>query len=216
MQRRIGLERAVVAGLVAVVVGACSDGEELVLRDTELYAVSLTPLNGSGVTGAAAFEVTEGGDFVVGMEVLSLADGQPHPQHVRAGPACPTSASDADGDGLIDVSEAATDFGLILIPLDEDLADPGVNGFPTGTPVEYQASVAYGVLMAHLDAADIDPDDSLVTLDGEDLQLDARTVVIHGAWVREGGVVAGGTEGATYDAMLPVACGTIDRVGPGT
>lgn len=210
--------RSIAAALAVLTAGfaltGCDDEDDLTLTDTALYAAALTALNGSGVTGAAAFEVSESGDFAAGVEVLSLADGQGHAQHVHAGAACPASSADADADGLIDLGEGVADYGLILIPLDDNLADPGLNGFPSGPETDYDATVAYATLMAHLSAADPDPGDNLVTLNGADLELEERTVVIHGAWVLNGQVVAGGTQGATYDATLPVACGAIDRVGP--
>lgn len=214
MARRIGARPGLGALALAVAVGGCADGTELLVNDTELYAASVAALNGSGVTGAAAFQVDRDGDVVAGAEILSLAEGREHALYVRAGASCPAASADVDGDGLVDEDEGVAAYGLILIPLDDDLSDPTPNAFPSGSPVEYEGAVAYATLMAHLGVPDPDPADDRVTLGGGELALGERTLVVHGGWVLDGRVVADGTPGAAYEPSLPVACGAIDRVGP--
>lgn len=193
-----------------LVLGACDEDGVLEIEE-EVFAAELTALNGSGVTGTATFVADEDGAFTARVQAIGLAPGEVHPQHVHAGASCPTLALDDDGDGLIGVAEGGPAYGLILIPLDGDLADAGQNlsSFPTGTPIDYEQSVGLDALLAAISGPDPDPDDMLTKLDGEALALGTRSVVLHGAFVLDGEVVPAGTAGAEYQATLPVACGTV-------
>ena len=160
------------------------------------YRADLAALNGSGVSGTATFTTEDGGDFTADVDASGLADGQVHPQHIHAAGACPTSAADTSGDGLVDLGEGAAAYGSPIIPLDDDLADGMANTFPSGASINYSQSTALGTIQD--------------LLDPESLALDTRTVVLHGAHVLNGQIVAGGTTNAQYVATLPVACGPIE------
>lgn len=202
---RPALSCALALGTVALF-GACDDitGDD----DRRLYTATLAPLNNSGVQGTATFRVDEDGLFVAGVGATGLAPGQTHPQHIHAAGQCPTPAM-AGEDGLLTVPDGAPAYGLILLPLDSDLTMQSVQDFPQGNVITYQETADYDEIVASLSGPDNDPDDMVTKLDGNDLLLQTRSVVLHGAFVLNDRVVPAGTAGAEYMATLPVACGTV-------
>ncbi|KNC19998.1 hypothetical protein AC792_03155 [Arthrobacter sp. RIT-PI-e] len=87
------------------------------------YSSTLGQLNGTTGTGSITLDVT-GDQATVDLQVSGLAetfmDGPyPHVQHVHGGAAgtCPTPDADANGDGIINTSEAAANYGDILTTL---------------------------------------------------------------------------------------------------
>ena len=187
-----------------------ADGSAMV----QMYVADLMPLNNSGVTGTARFQIV-GDKFQARVHAKDLAPGQAHPQHVHAGAQCPFPQSefDADGDGLVEILEAAPAYGKVLIPLDNILADQSPNMFPVANPsgtLNYQEKTSLGALLMALTNGVVPNPAVFTDLDGEELDMAERTVVLHGAFVKDGRVVQANVEGAEYVATLPVACGTIE------
>jgi hypothetical protein len=105
-------------------------------------------------------------------------------------------SADSDGNGRISVSEGAPAYGGIRVPLDGSLDTAGEsNGLGDGNTMPtadgsgaymYEESIATGDL----------------ALNGggsfSDLNLDQHAIVVHGL-----------TVDGTYEATLPVACGTL-------
>ncbi len=175
-----------------------------------MYAAELTPLNNSGVRGAAAF-VIENGMVTARVHATGLVPNRLHPQHVHGlggnqNSVCPApSAANripnspmeaADPDQFISVAEGLPDYGEIRVPLDGQLnttAEPMT--FPTANAegvVDYRQSTAVGPLLEALKPFALRPE-----------QL---VVVLHG------GFVTGPDGQEVYVASLPVACGQIRKV----
>ena len=98
------------------------------------YSIELESLNDSGATGIALL-VLDGNDLTVTIESDGLVPGQPHAQHIHGMPTldvdymCPTSADDANGDGIVTTSEGVPSYGEVTIALTTEgdmSADSGV------------------------------------------------------------------------------------------
>jgi Cu/Zn superoxide dismutase len=164
--------------------------------DATTYTASLGALNDSGVSGQATVTV-EGDQFVVNVDAQGTEANMVHAQHIHGfaseASSCPTPAADTSGDGLVSVSEGAPSYGGILVPLDgsldtaEGLGD--LETFPTGDgSYSYEMSIMTSSL-------DVNDDQSF-----EDLRLGDHAIVVHGL-----------TVDSSYQATLPVACGTLSR-----
>jgi len=196
---------------LAVAAAGCADDSSGV--QTELYTVQLQALN-TQVAGnvSASGEITVTGDQLTARIDASGMDDTLHPQHIHLVASCPTMADDANGDGYLDVIEGAPSYGLILVPLDDDLSSQaaGSSGFPTGSSFSWEETTSMSVLMADLQAADPDSGDPVVKLDaGESLDLAGRSVVIHGVADEDLPETVQGLGGLPGNVVLPIACGTI-------
>jgi hypothetical protein len=133
---------------------------------TQHFAVTLTALNGSGVSGTGSL-LLNGNALTFRLDISGLESGQSHTIDIRglsSGSAtCPTASADTNHDGLISATEGAPYFGDELVALDAS---------------------AHG--------------NTTQTISSNVLPLDTRTVVAFGKTVN-----------GSYDATLPVACGTI-------
>ena len=75
----------------------------------------------------------------------------------------------------------------------------------------YADTVSFTTLLNDLTAADPDPNDALVKLTTADLNIDSRTVVIHGVSDTTTLPATVATlPGLTPQQSLPVACGTVN------
>lgn len=164
---------ALAAGMAAVVMSAAGCGDfldPLELDADRRYAGSLSPLNGSGVTGSVEFIVDEDDDeFMVAADAAGLTPYQPHAQHVHEAPECPTMTHDANGDGWLDALEAMDTAGSILVALDSDLSAVAADSFPTSSAtgrISYEAHVPLTTILAAIDTEPFAPD--------------TRTYMIHG------------------------------------
>ena len=213
---RVGL-----AGALVLFGAACADQSEPVAPRSdadlashdgdggpELYAAELTPLNNSGVVGAAAFVIANG-ELTARVFARGLVPGQLHPQHIHGleggqNSTCPapdaaddipnSPATAANPDAIISVAEGAPAYGAVRVPLDGELdgtAQPST--FPTansGGIVNYLQKTSFGELQASIEPFQLRPLDQLV-------------VVLHGA------MVTGPDGQQVYDASIPVACAQI-------
>lgn len=89
------------------------------------YQVPLTQLNDSGASGTALVELN-GTKLTVDIKASGLVPNSPHAQHFHGGTSgknfeCPTpadvKAADADGNGVLSTTEAASFYGPIMISL---------------------------------------------------------------------------------------------------
>src|SRR5262249_26351339 len=89
------------------------------LVPTLRYAVALSPLNASGVSGTVRLELT-GDVLVVTTHVNGLAPNQTHYEHIHGNPgsavSCPTAAS-ADASGIVSVAQGLAVVGPIAFDL---------------------------------------------------------------------------------------------------
>lgn len=183
-------------------------------KDKGKDKMQLNPLNSSGVSGTATVMMTESGHFEVINNIEGLAPQMVHPQHVHGfvmenmadqNAVCPPPSA-AGNDGLLTLQDGLPFYGPVLIPLDDKLVPLTADNFPVATPagtISYGAKVKTQSLVSAFDAAHNG------TQKVADLELGKRVIVIHGAFVMNNRVVAPGTEGATYMATLPVACGEL-------
>lgn len=107
----------------ALAIGAVALAGSPAMAADATYSSTLGQLNGTTGTGSITVDVT-GDQAAVKLQVSGLAetfmDGPyPHVQHIHGGAqgVCPTAADDANGDGIVSVSEGAGRYGGILTTL---------------------------------------------------------------------------------------------------
>lgn len=171
-------------------------GESAFLEADRFYFADLSPVNGSGVRGAAVFAYDEDtNSLTVLVTATGLEPNRPHAQHIHGfadgrNATDPTAAFDTDGDGFIELPEGGLAWGPVMF------------GFPTVTT---ETGEQFLVETFQL------PEDSPVAGD----LLTLRTYNIHGMSVPEG--AGAGTSGEVngsggYIAPLVVADGEIQAV----
>lgn len=111
---RLILTAGVSTLLMALVVGPAR-------ADTTVIA-HLKSLNGSGVGGTATLTATDDGRLTVVIHSHGLVPGQPHAQHIHGSVGgghfmCPSSADDANGDGILTNEEATGEYGTLFFSL---------------------------------------------------------------------------------------------------
>lgn len=177
------------------------NGDDLLLADgTQTWSGTLTPQNGSTVAGTVTATLTDS-LLQVQIQATGLEPNQIHAAHIHglssdagtpANSTVPTSVTDQDADGFIELAEGATAIGPALLDLKAggQFATAGADGSLNLTSSFDLSSLPQGT-----DVADLFP-------------LDMRTVEIHGLTVAAGqGALTGGeVDGsAGYKATLPVA-----------
>lgn len=186
-------------------------------QEARIFTVDLQPLNNSGVTGEGTIQYIREGKFQVHLMAENLAPDLAHPQHIHgfgvtdASPqdaVCPPMSAAGD-DGLLTLAEGLPFYGPVLVPLDSELTPLTQQKYPRANQhgqVNYLEYTNLSTLITELDMAN----EGTQTL--RNLALDKRVIVIHGAYVLNNMIVPEGTEGAEYNASLPVACGEIVEV----
>jgi hypothetical protein len=142
-----------------------------------------------------------------------------HPQHVYTGGRCPTTNDDTNGDGFIDILEAETVLGKILIPLDADISSQsaGQRFFPIGDLsgyYHYERITNFRRFLEDLQEPDQNPDDNVTKLDpGAGLSLAGRTVMIQGVVETVVFPETVATKGRFKPFQtLPIACGVFEEI----
>ena len=186
--------------------------EKLDKKDKEnavrVFEAELQPLNNSGVSGKFLATYVVGGNIQAEVNARNLVPGMVHPQHIHAKNQCPPMSA-AGEDGLLTLSDGLPFYGPVFIPLDDNLVPLGAEVFPMANKngqLNYAQRAKLSQFMAALDGTQEEENADKF------LNLGHRTVVIHGAYVKDNMIVPAGTEGADYDASLPVACGEIKEV----
>jgi len=120
--------------------------------------------------------------------------------------ACPTSAQDANGDGIIDLIETEPVSGTTMVPFNADPVKLDIpdESYPTAAAdgsYSYEKTVSMSALQA--------------ALGGAPLALEKRVVFIHGvpdSMTLPGTVASLGPVPA--QKTIPIACGSLDVVAP--
>jgi len=118
--------RAFLLALLCLAVSACGQSStpgaqrpSPAMEPTLRYAVTLSPLNASGVSGTVRLELT-GDMLVVTTHAIGLAPNQTHYEHIHGTPggavSCPTAAN-ADASGMVSVAEGLAVVGPIAFDL---------------------------------------------------------------------------------------------------
>ena len=177
--------------------------------DLTTWAVNVSPLNGSGVSGAGTFVLdTDTNLLTVNVTVSGLEVGGAHPSHIHGrfdddgdprDSVTPTLAADADGDGFIEVMEGLPAYGDILLPFDPVTTATGTATVSAVVDVTDDSNFMSGLTGTSYEGEDIFP-------------LELREFVIHGRSVD--GSTGAGTPGSVdgtpgYKMTLPVGAGEI-------
>lgn len=207
------------AGALVVLGAACNDDDGVVDNNpTEQYSATLSPMNNSGASGTATFDIRNG-QFVATLNTTGVTADIVHAQHIHFANACPTAAADANGDGLVDVVEGLPTYGKILVPLDATLATQDDMGdFPMANAdgsYTYKDSTSLDAMVTDLRTSQSDT--SVVAQLGasEELNMGTRAVVVHG--VADSTTLPSTVQtlpGLTPQQTLPVLCGPVSRVSP--
>ncbi|MDT0651921.1 hypothetical protein, partial [Autumnicola edwardsiae] len=153
------------------------------------YKACLKDLNDSGAV-AFSYARLEGNTLYTSVLAYNLESGEQHPQHIHGftdgtNATCPDMSDDENGNGFIEIAEGLSDYGDVLLPLDEANGD-----FPVALGGMYFYQRTFTLTDAMVD--DLDP-------------LDQKVVVLHGMDADLDG--AGNDYTYTYQPSLPVACG---------
>jgi len=186
---------------------AALTGEDAYADDEMFFSTSFTALNGSGVSGMALAGFDEDTDqLTVTIYAKGLEEGQMHPQHIHGFMAdmmgnvqdsmTPSMDMDEDGDGFLELAEAAPNYGPILLSLTEGMGDD--------FPMPDDDGVVMYTMSFDLPEQDL----------GADPMLGLREIVLHGLSLDAGdGAGDGEADGtAGYKATLPVAAGELEMV----
>ncbi|EKE44800.1 hypothetical protein OCGS_1183 [Oceaniovalibus guishaninsula JLT2003] len=187
------------------------------------FKAALTELNGSGVSGSVIFDVDRTANTLrARAEIFGLTPDRLHVNHIHGrfnddgtprDSILPTMDLDDDGDGFVEVLEAAPNYGDILLSLEPALAlpDPDPSAVHSGPFADASGVLRYDLLFDLTDdsiffspvlgndytSADIFP-------------LHLREYVIHGLIV-PGGIDPSAPDGG-FVATMPVAAAEISPV----
>lgn len=187
-----------------------------------IYKATLAPIPlNSAVAGSPTGTldvVIEGDEFNATMKMTGVAGSMRHAQHIMIGTSCPTASNDVNNDNYVDVLEGVPNYGLILIPLDGNLEDQddGASGFPIANAAgsySWTKTASLSRMIADLQDADLDLEDGLGKLDGSELNLEGKVVIVHGVKQTSNlpSTVATLDDFKNFES-LPIACGKIERV----
>lgn len=194
-----------------------------VLATPITYQATLTPLNGSDVSGTATLVLRPNDNALdVTINASGLVPGRLHPQHIHGrfnnagepiNSVSPPPSEDTDGDGNVELVEALSSYGPVLVPLTSPPGD--ALAFPTAPGGTISFTQTYDLL---------DPDTFApgFGVDGL-LPLDLREIVLHGSFEIPGpdanatglpdlGQQTDNSGEPVYIAALPVASGVIETV----
>jgi hypothetical protein len=173
------------------------------------YQATLGAVNGSGVTGTGMVTL-DGNTATVTIDASGLLAGAPHAQHFHFGAAgtCPTQADDANGDGFVAVTEAASRYGAIgtsLTTSGDTSPDSGlaIDRFPTDGNESYSRTIELTPDVA----AAFEQGTAVLVLHGVDKD---------GSGTYDGSIMSDLDPSLPMEATAPAACGSFDAAQMGT
>ena len=210
---RFALLMATLAGTCVVASGA--PAADLGNDSQVVYTAHLHPMNsvvtGLQTTGEVRFSVV-GDKLTISVTAHGLPPNIVHWQHFHGfadnrAATCPSTAADANGDGIIDLIETESMAGMTMVPFTDD---PVAMDVAHGTYPKASAAGTYTyrqtVSLTGLTAA------FAKAFNGQPLDLDRRVVLIHGVVPTSRLPASAASLGRIpADVTLPIACGRIER-----
>jgi hypothetical protein len=193
-----------------------------VTGESTVYRAMLSPLNadaaGSAASGEATFTIS-GDTLTIEISVKGVTPNMEHLQHFHGfadsdqKATCPTAADDTNGDGIIDLIETEPVVGTTMVPFHADPVNMQIvnDTYPTAN-ADGSYTYTKAVSLDALTKAFLKQFPQQ-----QSLNLDHRVVMIHG--------IASSTalpdtvqslDDIPAQVTLPVACGVIEQVQPGT
>ena len=207
--------------LAATLAGTCAAAGAALAADLgndsqAVYVAHLHPMNsvvtGLQTTGEVRFSVV-GDKLTISVTAHGLPPNIVHWQHFHGfadnrAATCPSAAADANGDGIIDLIEAASTAGMTMVPFTDD---PITLDVAHGTYPKASAAGTYTyrqiVSLTGLTAA------FAKAFNGQTLDLDRRVILIHGVIpTSKLPKSAASLRPIPAHVTLPIACGRIERV----
>lgn len=192
---------------LAIAVASVLSAVAFATNDKTRFGATLAPIphnaiadGGSNVTGTASLKVT-GTQVHVNIHVRGLTPNLPHAMHIHGilGDAnvCPPASADTSGDGLISLEEGAPFYG----PIDTSFTTTG------------DTSAASGLALERFPVADDEGNlnyNRTFTIPQNILDsLGSLHIVVHGLALDGNSTGPVGGYDALFEAVLPVACGSI-------
>ena len=181
-----------------------------------VYVAHLSALNttvtGQAATGEARFTI-KGDRLTISVHAQGVSPNIMHWQHLHGfsdarSAACPTSAADVNGDGIIDLMETVPMAEMTMVSLHDDPVSMDIprDTYPKASAkgtLQYRKTVSLSALQ----------DAFAKAFAGQKLDLDRRVLMMHGvpsATKLPASVASLGTIPA--QVTLPIACGKITRL----
>jgi len=188
---------------------APKDKEERQIQEESIsdgiYSAILIPINAkvSNEVGGEVKFSRYGDEFKVRIKLFHAPSGT-HEQHLHLGITCPKLNDDLNVDGYIDLEEARPRVGHIIVPLDNDLSSQKGGGkFPSGN-YNYSQSTSYQLMLSDLQQPDDLINDDLAKLNGDELHLEKRVVMIYSRGRNLPPTVS--------SPLIPLACGILTKI----
>jgi hypothetical protein len=187
-----------------------------------VYAAPLNPLNKNihmNQVGIAAVQ-RDGDTFSALVKMKYGQRGTAHKQAIYTGRRCPTIKDDLNKDAYVDIQEALSAIGHIVIPLDSaiDSQQEGFNDYPAGDTsggkYYYQATTSFERMFSDLKRTDENLADNMIKLGELDgLTFPGRIILLQG--INPKHLLppsAASTDGETVHQSMPIACGVLWKV----
>jgi hypothetical protein len=200
-------KRSFIFVLVALVAASVLTAVAVATNGKTRFEANLAPIphnpaadGGSNVTGTATLKV-DGTQVHVNIHVRGLTPNLPHAMHIHGilGDAnvCPPASADTNSDGLVSLEEGAPFYG----PIDTSFTETGDTSPASGLALE-RFPVANGAGNLNYNRTFTIPQNVLDS-------LGSLHIVVHGLALDGNAVGPVGGYDTLFEAVLPVACGTI-------
>ncbi len=220
---------SVLALLVCIVCSGCGKGSgknssNLQTRQEQQqdlngnYKAFLRPIN-TTVSGFIPYGAVELEVKAQELKIKSYLDDDSNVTHFQAlfnGKECPTSKSDTNGDGLLDIKEITAQSGRPLLPMDNDISsqDNGKDVYPRGSSFTYMKSAKLEDVLSDLNLDDANESDEIVKLKkGQPFNLEGKIAIIFGTadMARVPTTVQPFHE-LPRNLSIPIACGVVKKL----
>ena len=201
-------------GLIAIALClpfiGCDSDEEITV-DVERFVAPLASVNPNlaTVSGTATIEII-GDAMRVTVRAIGL-DSVMHMQFVGSGTSCPTTTSDTNADGVIDVEEGMAAYGPFLLALDADIEvrSDSVLTFPVTDSIAYIETAVYSAVENSMRGAPVTEFTTNIPITGDFIPQGLAVVILGDASPLP--TTLEFLPGLTASETVPVACGVFNR-----